>query len=1015
MRRQGAIEAKVDTGLNILHPVAEPNKGLPETPCTLSAMTDEAGFRHEVASMFGANEASRVLADRLLQIFPVINPETAASEAAAYRSPLMVATALLTVSNGDVSQSNSLLDAINHHEDSSQKFSLMRILAASGAGANVVGTLMHVEDAAQQERLIDKLSICSEIEKKGVALAEHTSVESLAQAISARGDIRLDQDIGSDVDQPLQLLAKALLHAHSEDSSAVNMPMLHKAAFVAWKKGGFTESGRGTDFNKAIERLHKFQTYVDRAGHGERTLGNLGKEVRTMFLNTVGRSKSPLSSMRNGTMGGDLGLLHEEATKFKERLDFVIDAMTECLADEIRTPEVQGDPAHLNSRLARLATLALWKSGGSSTGIKVSDVMEQARAFQERAGGDPGQVTEQMIHSGLRNFTNQVKPLRTKFLCRESTVKINLSALEEMAAILSRRHPARYADIQVASEPTIIRDPLKLREEIQALRRKVNPSQLDRIRLKQLQSQRLSQMNALIAELRAIKHGGEPRIPLFKISDIKGLLGGETRMGPTPVDAQKVMHNLASAKYESMSNYSSGGTQGVNAFGAFVLKASLAVGVPVVYPVLSAERGQKATVTVGVSNTGGRLFVGKEWPKPVKAGVGAAWGWSAPPIPISGAVIGELAVGGQISNGEGVCITARNDMPGWDEKLPQVVDFLFEQARTEQANGQRPQTPTEFWIRFVDKFGDDPAIGVGWNSEASVGVAPQVAAAAALRVNIPPKRLGLSLGPAFTVGAKHERNRFTRTPHAVGADVPVVVDTSKTSLNTSLSVAAPIKGRDFKSGTAKELSIGMPLVGVTAEWNISGGLGVARLGRTKDGLLSPGLCHKEFIFREPKRLIEYANLHRAGWEAALVEQDPTKLTTPEIARERLNNFLEQVAAVPARADRLHGELKTLDPQVADQINNYEARFHVLLGKGDAKTSGRELTPSVRAECNRLENEIHRLLKAETSWKHGGLYAVEINQKSSSIGISFGIKAAGTQDAAATRLTALLVASEPRAA
>jgi hypothetical protein len=348
-------------------------------------------------------------------------------------------------------------------------------------------------------------------------------------------------------------------------------------------------------------------------------------------------------------------------------------------------------------------------------------------------------------------------------------------------------------------------------------------------------------------------------------------------------------------------------------------------------------------------------------------------------------------------------------VPDWADKLPQVVDFMFNQAHPSQEGIQRPQSPTELWNRFVDKFGDDPGVALSWNSETSKGISPQANATGVARVITSPK--GGSVGPTVTAGLKHDRNNFQRIPNTEGGDVPVAVSSTRTSVSVTGAISHARTGHVINEST--DWGLAVPIMGITAEWNLGGGVGVARLGRTRDGLVSPGLSHREFIFREPKRLIEYANLHRAEWEAALVAQDPTKSTTPEIARERFNTFIEQIASAPPRADRLHGELMTLDPIVADQINNYEARFNALLGKGDAAASSRELTDSTRAECNRLQNEIHRLLKEDSSWKHAGIYGVEISQKNSEKGINFGLKAVGKEDASSARLTALLIAGLPK--
>ncbi len=103
---------------------------------------------------------------------------------------------------------------------------------------------------------------------------------------------------------------------------------------------------------------------------------------------------------------------------------------------------------------------------------------------------------------------------------------------------------------------------------------------------------------------------------------------------------------------------------------------------------------------------------------------------------------------------------------------------------------------------------------------------------------------------------------------------------------------------------------------------------------------------------------------------------------------------------------------TLAPAVAEQINHFEARLTTMLGAGDAQASTRELSAAERAECNLIENEVKRLLVADSSWQHNGLFSVELNQVGSSSGLDFGVKVVNQEQTSAARLTALLIASLP---
>jgi len=493
------------------------------------------------------------------------------------------------------------------------------------------------------------------------------------------------------------------------------------------------------------------------------------------------------------------------------------------------------------------------------------------------------------------------------------------------------------------------------------------------------------------------------------------LLRGAPRDGPTAADAQAVMKSISRAPYESSSTFTDGASRGLGSFGVLLLGGGATLGTPLAYPVLQAESGRQAKVAIGVSNTGARLYVGTETARSATAGVGA--GWVTPPLArnlLSVGVLADATITRGVSHGEGAVITARNDQPGWHDKLPQVVDFLFDQARLPQGDGaaNRAQNPGALWQRFSDRFGDDPGVSVGWSQERSASTAAQAGALAFARVAAGP---ATSIGPAAAVGLRTQGSEFQRTPLADGADVPVVVHNRAVVASASLSMtqtlpaavpgsAAPAPGAVGGWGSAAAWA------GATLELDVGGSLGVARLGRTREGQLSPSLCHREVLFQQPQKLVEYANLHRADWEAAIVAQDPNGATTPEVARDRLNGFLAQMASLPATDAALHGELRSLARPVAEQINQLEARAATLLGRGDSAAQNRSLSAAERAECNAIENEVQRLLQAAESWEPSFMYAAEFNQTGSSTGLNFGVRAVNQEQSTVVRPTALLVAS-----
>ncbi len=989
-QRHAATLRLHDRGMDQLFAVAHPDAGQPTVPKTLAAMGSEAGFREAVHAMFGAGAESEVLAQRLLDAAP---PH--ADGATRFLTPLVLATALQAVGAKTTEQANHLLDGAQRNENSPGLFQLDRALAATHAGTQALGHLRGVQELPAQLGLIrDGLNLCSELERKGVQLDGHGSVGEVLRDLAATPEANMDVPIGGNNDAPRQLLAKALRHAHAQrldvDEPVGQLAHDH-AAFVAWKKGGFVDSGKGTDFNNTIGRLHKFMTYVDRADHGPRTLGALASDAKAYFGRAIGVGKSPLSPMRHGTLGGDLDLAHEEAAKVKQALNRALSAATENLVDELSDPAVRNDPAKLNNRLTRAAVFGLWKETGQ-TQHSVADVLDRAGQLMSEANAPVAPLDDKAMTQSLRKFTR-----RARTDDGAPAIRIGVKALEAMGATRARRGAADD-------------DHQAMRAEIQRLQAEPAGNALlqsmQEVRLAHLQAQRRHLVNDLVAEMHSVERGGTDRKPLFKLSDIKALLRGTPREGPNAGDAQNVMTALARAKGISISTFSDGASHGVGTFGALALRAGAAIGTPLVYPIAQVEAGKSATVTIGNFPTGGRLFIGTERSKSAAVGVGA--GWAAPPLLgglVAAAAVGDVSARHGTSHAEGVAISTRNDAPGWQDKLPEVVDFLFSEARL-QPGTRRAEDPAALWSRFADRFGADPQVAVNWVDEKSATTSAGASAAAIARVKVGAET---NLGPVVSAGVSASRSRFERSTAAAGGDVPTAIRSHQVvaSASASISQTPPFVAAAADAPIAG-WGAGAPLVGATMQWDIAGGIGIARLGRTRDGQLNAAMCQREVLFRDANTMIEYVNSNRATWEEAMVSKDESGATDPAGARQRLTKFVQEVAAGHT-ALSLYGEFVSLEPEVAEKINGFEARLTTLLGQGDRSAASRTLTQAERAECNALQGEVRSLLKAEASWSPGALYSAEPNAVAHTTGPNFVLKVANQEQAQALHVNALLLA------
>lgn len=89
-------------------------------------------------------------------------------------------------------------------------------------------------------------------------------------------------------------------------------------------------------------------------------------------------------------------------------------------------------------------------------------------------------------------------------------------------------------------------------------------------------------------------------------------------------------------------------------------------------------------------------------------------------------------------------------------------------------------------------------------------------------------------------------------------------------------------------------------------------------------------------------------------------------------------------------------------------------MNTILGKGDALAAQRDLNAAERAECRRIDNEVHRLLKSPDSWEPCSLWSYELDQQSRSTGLNFGLSMTHQEYARAGHITALWLAGTPAA-
>jgi len=1016
------VNAKANLALDKMQSVHHPAKSMQEGPSTGLAMSDLAAYHREVAAMFGDTPAARDLGHAILQLVPPAGGDDGQPDTRPLKAPLMLATALSAVcqSNAPLAEPGRLLRELRAGVRTWETFSLQRVLASTAPGADALCKALNVPDE-RKEPFCDALRMCSALEKKGVDVDFTSSPTEVLQRLARDNTIGLDKPIGGDDDPPLRLLGKALRHANAAASgepsgagameSAADSHATDKHAYVAWKKGGFVDSGKGSDFNKAIERLFKFSTYVDRADHGPRTFRNMVKEVGTLFTNMVGVGKSPLTMLRNGT-SGSLGTMAQESARFKESLNDTMSPLRHHYHKQLSHPAVVADADRFHAALTRTAALDVWAGKGGRVNVAIAAAEVAARATELHGAlavapeFDLEQLKTQLKSFATSHHTNQ----------GELSVQFRLKTLKAVAKELVAQAPATDA-AELAD----------LRAESRALRSMPERTAEQNARLDDIQAQLLHHTGAAVTQARMIKSALVPTRNLFEFKDLYRMLtSAPPREGPTAAETRKHFQSISGGKLESMTRMEAVRSLGINVDPAIVLKpVALKAGlpkVPLVLPAVGHVRTRSAVVEAGDSLTGGRFYVGTQTAASTFGQFGAGL---VIPLPKGGGVAVPLALlAGAYTpvEGEGACITTRIDVPGWEQKSAEVVDFMFDQAIPPQGQ-QRPQTPGEFWQRFSDKFGDDRNVTMSLDKNSAQVNAQTGVFAAAVRA---PVGSDMTMGPTFVASLSRTQVSSQLNTEAVAADVPTSFEGTTISFAASVSVAQANPMAPLPSGDVIGLGTIVPYGNLRIDKNIDGQFGLGRIGRNADGTVAAFSSQRIVGFRKPDDMLAYVQSNLDSWVETLRDMDPrnrdpdntdpANKQTTEGARALLVSFLQQIKHAPARGDINFGEFRTLQPAVAERISDYEARVDTLQGKGDGAASARALSEPARHEINQLQNEIHRLLSEVGSWRPTALYGLEnVRRSESTGGIDLLAKVGGSRSISATRLTSLLIAALPDAA
>lgn len=223
------------------------------------------------------------------------------------------------------------------------------------------------------------------------------------QSVAARADARRDELLATRLgsgEGPDALAWMTLLHAaHQLCGTAGPAPACLRAASMAWRNG-YTTSGKGTTFNRAVHRLHKFSSWVNRAQRSG--------QGRHFLQRAFGKQLSPLLAMKHGLLGGDLGDFATETRRLHGHTQGAVQALGRALQQAIDASAYAGlDPESKALLHLRKAVIDHWADCGETlhAGMRLSRADRDA--LVDRAAQNPSAPK-------LRG-TVAMKTVRTRF------------------------------------------------------------------------------------------------------------------------------------------------------------------------------------------------------------------------------------------------------------------------------------------------------------------------------------------------------------------------------------------------------------------------------------------------------------------------------------------------------------------------------------------------------------------------------------------------------------------------
>jgi len=472
---------------------------------------------------------------------------------------------------------------------------------------------------------------------------------------------------------------------------------------------------------------------------------------------------------------------------------------------------------------------------------------------------------------------------------------------------------------------------------------------------------------------------------------------------PTVEQTRQLLHHaIADARQTYSVTFNQGSSMGLQ--GSMIDLLSLTPAVMGVGPSVAVVGGRSAYLVGGSNAHGGQVQVGSQRGVRLDAGIVGFVGKRLGDVVNLGLTASVMPLQFEHSRTQATALRTRMNVFGASHPTAWLDLLLSAYDTITWKDGERgaPDDAASMWSQLARRFYKNPDLSIDDLQGRQTSLAGSASVMLGARVEVGNR---VQVGPTATLTAtKGLLNRFDQKDSGANrvteqqtrsAGHGVVAGAGLTLLAPSITDGA-IQAHAGEPGATQALTLVSANLGGSSVGVLRNAAGVTMRLVTDQGRIDPDYSFMDTECGTARRFARYIDTQRADWIAALGGD--------AAAEKSLDAYLTRLVADEKRGNTTYGERRRMTPLAARRIDHFRAMVVAL-----ADTSG-HADSGAKAEIERLEGEVSRVLNDPDSWDVRSLWALDLNQNGSSKGPSIILQLVSRKVVTAPRQRAVLVAT-----